>query len=286
MLTLLKQAMFPQPTNTIQGNQCTLADSRYSQTRKLEGADPAGYKREIAPMQISQNFGPDVAGSGRPNPDISLISNDFVIFYADQSTLLRLSNNNFKGLLPLPNRQHKEVFLQDLSSSELEIFLQAIYNIPTTPASTACEGNMTKLHILVRGVRWLPIFGIPAKSVIFPNTHAFNCIVSFAPLCPVEVYAFAGYHDMDDLAVAVSPHTLPFEPWNIDEELAVRMGAKYLSRLVRLHLRRRSILMNMLAIEPELHSPTKACGLGAQRELKEKWYMAIALLTPEIKAGT
>uniref|UniRef100_A0A0W0G7P4 Uncharacterized protein n=1 Tax=Moniliophthora roreri TaxID=221103 RepID=A0A0W0G7P4_MONRR len=63
------------------------------------------------------------------------------------------------------------------------------------------------------------------------------------------------------------------------------MGAKYLSRLVRLHLRRRSILMNMLAIEPELHSPTKACGLGAQRELKEKWYMAIALLTPEIKAG-
>ncbi|ESK95262.1 hypothetical protein Moror_4020 [Moniliophthora roreri MCA 2997] len=277
--------MFPQPTNPTQGNQYTLADSRYSQTGELEGADPVGYKCEIALMQTSQNFGPHVAGSGRPNPDISLISNDFVVFYADQSTLLRLSNNNFNNLLPLSNWQHKEVLLQDIPSPELDLLLQAIYTIPASSASTACGGNVAELQRFVRGVGWLPTYGIPAKSVILPCTHLFDCILSFAPLYPLEVYALAGHHDMNDLAVAASPHTLPLELWNIDEELAVRMSAKYFLHLVRLHMGRKSTLRNLLAKEPDPHSPIETCGFETQEKLRKNWYTAIALLTWDITAG-
>ncbi|EEB99977.1 hypothetical protein MPER_00197, partial [Moniliophthora perniciosa FA553] len=85
---------------------------------------------------ISQSFGPDTAGSGRPNPDISLVSNDFVGFYADKGTLLRLSNNDFKGLLSPPGLHDKEeqiIFLQNLPSSELDLLLQAIYTVPASP---------------------------------------------------------------------------------------------------------------------------------------------------------
>ncbi|KAK1224292.1 hypothetical protein PQX77_012800 [Marasmius sp. AFHP31] len=70
-----------------------------------------------------------------------LLSNDTVVFYVDESTLLSTSDNAFDHLLPLKTgeKSQRSLSLPNVSSSELEIILLAIYNRsnqPPTPTPT------------------------------------------------------------------------------------------------------------------------------------------------------
>ncbi|ESK92736.1 hypothetical protein Moror_15909 [Moniliophthora roreri MCA 2997] len=291
---MLNQAVFLQLANLEpQGYQSAPIEpqrSRYvrtsSNTAELQNPYPSlGSFLEINPIPPSQNFVPDVP-SRRPIPNIILLSSDFCSFYADESSLLLYSNNNFRGLLPLlsQEREQQHIFLQDVPSSELEFILRAIYNIPTRTHTV--EGNISDFQILSKCINWLPIFGIQPKSIIVPYTHLFDKILSFAPLDPLEVYALVAHYDMHDLAIAVSPHTLPVESSNITEDLAQRMGASYLLRLLRLHIGREEILKNLLGTEPDLHDETAECGFEDQKSLGRMWNMGVASLTWFVRADT
>ncbi|KAK7052867.1 hypothetical protein VNI00_004186 [Paramarasmius palmivorus] len=250
----------------------------------LDGVNPF----PAIPIPVSPTFGPTTGESQRPTADAILFSSDSVMFYVDEYTLLQFSNNNFRGLLPFlgQDAESRMLFLHDIHSSELEIALQALYKIPATIASTAGGGNLEELQLLARGISWLPTFGIFANVVVLPHTHIFDQILSYAPLHPLETYAIAGFHDLEQLAVDVSPHTLPLELSNVTEELGDQMGWKYMLRLFRLHMNRRTILMNLLAPPPEIHHPTRDCDYDDQKELKAKWNMAVGSLTWEIRADT
>ncbi|EEB86846.1 hypothetical protein MPER_16050 [Moniliophthora perniciosa FA553] len=101
----------------------------------------------------------------------------------------------------------------------------------------------------------------------------------------MEVYSLAGHHDMRDLAVAASPHTLSFNLLNLSEELAEHMGATYLLRLLHLHMRRRTILLRLLARAPDSHGETEQCRSEDQM-LKEEWDMSVGCLVGKLNAGT
>ncbi|KAK7039033.1 hypothetical protein VNI00_010425 [Paramarasmius palmivorus] len=241
--------------------------------------------QDLNPAPVSPDFGPDVEGSRRPPTNIILISKDSVLFHADEYSLLQFSNNCFKGLLPLPSRDRDKrmIFLRDLHSSELDVLLQAIYGI--TPKSSTDGNGIVELRLLSRGIGWLPVFGIPPKSVVLPYTYIFARILSFAPVHPLETYAIAGRYDIHDLAVAASSHTLPVELSNVGEELATCMGARYLSRLFSLHLNRKATLLSLLSKEPEYHDQTENCRFTDQREAKSRWNTAMASLVWDVRPG-
>ncbi|KAI3616247.1 hypothetical protein WG66_013936 [Moniliophthora roreri] len=274
--------MSAQPTDATEWNQNPAPDSQRSRTAESQGPDPARGLFEMIPAQVAQGFGLNIAG--RPSANLTLISQNSVLFYVDEYSLLRFSNNNFKGLLPLPDqaREKRIIFLPDLPSSELEILLQAIYRVPTSTPGTMGGGSMDDFHELVRGVGRLPTFGIAFKSVILPHTYIFDRILSFSAQYPLEVYALGGQYDIDELAVSASPHTLTVELTDIEEGLAGRIGALYLLRLIRLHEKRKKIIMDLLVEGPD---SATVCRSEHQEELKKKWNMAIASLLSGINAG-
>ncbi|ESK90847.1 hypothetical protein Moror_16485 [Moniliophthora roreri MCA 2997] len=282
--------MSSQQVNMSERDRNTSFSLRQSRNEVLHTAASSYQHQKAAPISISQSFGPDTAQNlDRPPVNVILITYDPVGYYVDEYTLLKYSNNHFKGLLPLAYKEKEKrlIFLRDISSSELDIVLQAIYNIAqstTTPGSGV--GSALDFQVLAKGIGWLSIFGIPPKAVIVPHTHLFDRILSFAPLHPLETYSFAGQHDIEDLARAASSHTLSVDLSNISEELALQMGALYLSRLFRLHVGREGILKGLLEKEPNFHNETEECRIENQTILREKWNMAIATLTWEIKANT
>ncbi|ESK91460.1 hypothetical protein Moror_2684 [Moniliophthora roreri MCA 2997] len=277
--------MLPQQHDLDSDTPSILRSLQIAETEDIADLVAARTQSSAVPIPISQNFGHNV--TGRPPSDVMFLSKDCLLFYADEHTLLQSSNNNFKGLLPLNGQEMEEriIFLKDLASSELEIILQAIYHAPSSKENPT-GGNLDDFRMLARGIGWLPTFGVPPKSVVLPFTPLFDRILLFAPLYPLEVYALAGQYGMEDLAVAVSTHTIPVELWNVTEELAERMGASYLLRLFRLHMERESILKAQLEMSPDLHAPTEECGFDDQRALKRKWNTGVAFLAAKIKADT
>ncbi|KAI3622435.1 hypothetical protein WG66_016052 [Moniliophthora roreri] len=232
-------------------------------------------------MSISPLFGPDSSQStSRPPSDVIIVSTDKVVFYADEYTLFNASNNRFNDLFPLQtkDKRHRILFLQEINSSEMQVFLQSIYNVAST--------DVPDFAILTQGIAWLPKYGIEVKTLVQPHTSIFDCFLSHAPVYPLEVYTCAAKYDLHDLAVQVSPYLLRVEPSNVTEEMAERMGSRYLWKYVSLHSRRVEVLKRLLVKGPDLHDITKDCGFRKQRELRAKWNLGVAQLVFVLKADT
>ncbi|KAK1221533.1 hypothetical protein PQX77_015652 [Marasmius sp. AFHP31] len=233
-------------------------------------------------LSISPTFGPPSLGSTRPSVDTILLSNDSILFYVDEATLLRVSSNSFKGLLPLTmeDKSQRILFMRDISSSELDIMLQAIYNLPSTTAPA-----VVNIQVLLSAVDRFLEYGISATGRITPTSHFYQYLLACAPLHPLEVYALAAQHDMKSLATTASAHTLVVELSQISEEMSKRMGSIYLLRLFQLHAARTETLKKLLAADFGYHNTTSDCDIRNQRQLKNGWNLAVASMLFTIKPG-
>ncbi|KAL0573119.1 hypothetical protein V5O48_008841 [Marasmius crinis-equi] len=232
---------------------------------------------------ISSTFGNNVdAGEGRPPADMILFSNDSIAFYTDEQTLLRTSTNSFNHLLPLTaETSERTLFLPEISSSELEIMLRGIHNVPSETAQASID-----IQTLTRAIDHLPVYGISPSTCITPTSHLYRYLLSCAPLYPVEIYALSSQYDIVSLAMMASSHTLVVDLSQVHEDLANRMGSTYMLRLFRLHLSRVETLKKLLSVEPGLHNPTVKCDFNGQRELREMWNLAVASLSHVLKPNT
>ncbi|KAL0569079.1 hypothetical protein V5O48_012896 [Marasmius crinis-equi] len=234
-------------------------------------------------LTISYTFGPtNIVGTLRPPPDLVLLSRDSVVFYADEATLLQVSNNSFKSLLPLmtDDTSNRILFMQEIPSSELDFMLQAIYDVPgnVVPA-------LTDIHTLLRAVDHLPVFGISPSTRISPTSYLYQYLESCAPLYPFEIYALAAQYNIETLAITISAHTLALELSQISEDLSKRMGPTYLLRLFHLHGGRTEALKRLLAAELEHHKTTDHCDYNGQKRLTKGWSLAVASMLFSIKPG-
>ncbi|KAK1221532.1 hypothetical protein PQX77_015651 [Marasmius sp. AFHP31] len=155
-------------------------------------------------ISISPTFGPTSLGSLRPSADTILLSSDSVVFYVDEATLLRVSSNSFKGLLPLmtEDKSQRILSMRDITSSELHNMPQAIYNVSgTTPA-------VVDIQFLLAAVDRFLEYGISAGTFITPTSHLYQNLLACVPLHPLEIYALAAQHDIKSLATTASMHTL------------------------------------------------------------------------------
>ena len=110
-------------------------------------------------------------------------------------------------------------------------------------------------------------------------------LLSSAPLYPIEIYCLAAKFNLEKLAVNSSSHLLSFPLSSITDEMALRMGAVYLKRLMCLHHGRNGALRDILLVPPLPHPQTKECSFADQKRLTRAWALVSAYLAWEARSG-
>ncbi|KAF8878048.1 hypothetical protein CPB85DRAFT_1378493 [Mucidula mucida] len=199
-------------------------------------------------------------------PDIVLKTSDAVLFYVHRSVLAHVSSNAFGTLLLMAG-----IITVEDDSNILNIILHALYDIPSAPYNPSFE-------TLMYAVDRLPLYGLAPHALITPDNHLFRLLYSHAPHRPIEVYILAAHHHLDELAVLVSGHLLSFKLENLTDEMAVRMGARYLKRLFMLHLDRMQRLKEILIVQPPAHG-----GVGCKADSQRAWALAAASVVNDVR---
>ncbi|KAK7031299.1 hypothetical protein VNI00_013554 [Paramarasmius palmivorus] len=238
-------------------------------------------------MSLSHTFTAADSDQRRPPADTAFITGDLTVFYVDEATLIEASNNGFGGVLPLEqkNATQRVVPLSELTSYELHVILQSVYNPILDDfiwKSPICHST---LQIVVQGIDLMPHYGINPRTCIKQYSHLSKYLLTCSPIYPLDIYALAAYHDMEDIAIAASSHMLMLDPSIIDATTVSRIGPSYFRRLNDLHQTRKSILTQLLMTEPALHNLTKRCTFQDQQALRDGWNRGIVKIMKDMKAG-
>ncbi|TCD60286.1 hypothetical protein EIP91_010420, partial [Steccherinum ochraceum] len=140
--------------------------------------------------------------------------------------------------------------------------------------------------ILLQAVKTLKTYGIDIDQVVEHNTPLYDHIVAETPARPVEVFLVAAENSLDALAVTTSAHLHSLLLPQITDEMAKRMGPRYLKRLLELHADRVKYLEQLLLDAPKSHPSTVDCGVAEQRELAMAWAVATSDLQWKIEPDT
>ncbi|KAL1724929.1 hypothetical protein EV714DRAFT_288187 [Schizophyllum commune] len=226
-------------------------------------------------ISMSTAFTSDACHGGVP-PDTILSSADNIYFYVSRSILTHASSNNFGGLLPAKGVSPDGFpFAQTLDPSDvLNVILHAVHDM--TPARYT-----PTLSTLVAALERLSAYGLSPARYATPPRALYNALLGQAPLAPLAVYTAAARSDLDDLAVAVSPHLLSLPLHQVTDEQAIAMGPVYLRRLFMLHKNRIEALKEILAPAPYPHPETPSCSFADQRKVARSWQLAAAYLVTE-----
>ena len=91
----------------------------------------------------------------------------------------------------------------------------------------------------------------------------------------------AAHHQLEDLAVQVSAHLLSFHLYNLTDEMVDRMGARYMKRLMFLHIQRVEAFKAILIVPPPAH---EGCRVHEGR-VQNKWALAVAGMLNDLSPG-
>lgn len=181
--------------------------------------------------------------------------------------------------MPLSDKNLRDLIINvPDSSSVLNIILHLLYGTPSAQHSPSFD-------VLRTAVDRMPFYGIIPKDHIVPMTPLYTLLLSHAPLVPIDLYALAGHYDLQSLAVATSPHLLSYPLANITDEMAERISAIYLKRLLSLHMNRSNSLKQILLGPPHPHPQTKECTFVEQKKLTRAWALVSAYLAWDERLG-
>ncbi|TCD60424.1 hypothetical protein EIP91_010076, partial [Steccherinum ochraceum] len=216
-------------------------------------------------------------------PDIVLISSDNVLFCVHKFFLRSASSNAFNGLLGVDatgagtgTTAGSNWVAVPASSILFNVVLHAIYKV-------SCKWFDPPLEILLQAVGTLKTYGISIDEVVKYNTPLYDHIVAKTPEDPVEVFLVAAENNLDALAVTTSAHLHSLLLPQITDEMAKRMGPRYLKRLLKLHADRLNYLKQLLLDAPKPHARTLECKPADQRVLAQAWALAISNLACQVR---
>ncbi|KAI0673456.1 hypothetical protein C8Q78DRAFT_626824 [Trametes maxima] len=236
---------------------------------------PLGHPNSIS---ISTAFNPTLSVDGAA-PDLMLVSLDRVHFYVHRSKILAASNNLLAGQLPLdikPDGTHGLPAVDTPHHSDvLNVVLHTMYGM-------ACLHYFPSLEVVDAALSALALYGTPLQQYARPNQPLYLLLLSFAPYHPIEVYAVAACHGLEDAAVAISSHLLAYDLANLPDGAAQKMGPLYLKRLLVLHQSRIAALRAILFKPPSAHPAAPGCTAETQQQLTRAWAFAVAQIVWDI----
>ena len=236
---------------------------------------------ENALVSVSTTFFPGAQNHALP-PDLVLLSSDSVFFYVHTHVLLAASDNSFNSLLPPSSKARPSpmghVVLVPETSTVLNVVIHAVYDM-------SCSHYSPSFDSLAAALIAMNTYGISLRTHIAPTTPLHTLLLSLAPLYPLELYTLAASYDLYDLAVPTSAYLLSFSLASLTDEIAERIGPRYLKRLFFLHFGRADALKRLLLPPPHPHPPTPACDYSEQKKLTRAWALASAYLAWDARPG-
>ena len=192
-----------------------------------------------------------------------------VCFYAHLEQILQVSRNRFNNLIPasldadLPDQPL--TLAVPHSPAVFSIVLYTIYGWPSAAAAPTLDEILTAVDAL-------HLYGVPLSTCVKPDTPLWSLLQQCAPLRPLDIYAMAGQYELELLAVSVSSQLLSVDLSVLPDEVAVKMGARYLYRLANLQTKRMTNLRQLLLQPPNIHVPSSTCSVALQkRNLTAAW---------------
>jgi len=137
---------------------------------------------------------------------------------------------------------------------------------------------------MVTAVERMPFYNLDPEQFIQPGLPLYMLLLSSAPLYPIDIYCLAAKFHLEKLAVNTSSHLLSFELSSITDEMALRMGAIYLKRLMCLHHGRNRALRDILLVPPPPHPTTEECSFEDQKRITRAWALVSAYLAWEARS--
>ena len=239
-------------------------------------ADTAGL---VDPNQPSTSiaFHPSFFLDGIP-PDVVFVSSDNVHFYAHQHYLLSVSVNRMGNLIP-PHAVSITPLIISISqpSAVVNIVLHTMYGLSCLHYHPTLEMVEAALDALAFS------YGVPVQLLAQPDLPLYTLIVSFAPYSPLDAYAVAGKHKLENAAVAISSHLLAYDLSRLPDAAVQKMGPLYLKRLVLLQRNRLDALRNIVVKAPEKHPIVPGCNEELQQQMLRAWAHAVAQLVWDVR---
>ncbi|KAM5543300.1 hypothetical protein V8D89_003174 [Ganoderma adspersum] len=199
--------------------------------------------------------------------DLAVSSSDQTVYYVHRQHISGVSSNAFAGLLP---NAHFSISVLE-PAEVLNIVIHTMYG-------KSCTHHNPSLANIEAGLDALVKYGVTLTRYASPSEPLYRLLLLHAPHHPIEAYALAGRHSLEDAAVAISAHLLAYDLSLITDELSIKMGALYLRRLVDLHGDRTKALKNIIMRPPVGHPPTLMCSQMSQARLTNAWAFAVAEL--------
>ncbi|KAG2024057.1 hypothetical protein CC2G_001653 [Coprinopsis cinerea AmutBmut pab1-1] len=220
-------------------------------------------------VSVSSSFYP---GAHEGSHDAILRTSDSVLFYLHSPVLQSVSTRAFEsfiGSAAAARVTQDEIIDIPETSTTLNVIVHALYN-------TSCAQHAPTLDVLESAIDRMPSYNITPNAHILPGSHLYGLLLTHAPLSPLRVYALAAHHQLHELAVHASSHTLAIPLSSITDDIARRIGAIYLKKLMTLHMARQEHFKNIILQPPELHLVSKACSFQDQKRLSRAWALAAA----------
>ncbi|KAF8999645.1 hypothetical protein BDQ17DRAFT_1360747 [Cyathus striatus] len=232
---------------------------------------PKSVAEEDTVVSVSSVFYP---GGNEAGFDTIFRSQDTVLFYVHSSIYLGACKNAFKSLISSLSTQPPspdEPIDVPETSDVLNVILHTLYN-------KSCANNSPTFDTLETAVNRMPHYDILPGRLIMPSTPLHDILLSHAPIQAMRLYCLAACHDLYVLASSTSSHLLSFPISSITDDLARKMGALYLKRLVLLHTERLEALKRIIRDPPHPHPPTMLCDFDEQKKLSRAWSLVAGYL--------
>lgn len=191
--------------------------------------------------------------------------------------ILQHSKSAFESFLSAPLSHpifRNEIISIPETSPVLDVILHILYGLSPVAHGPTLEN-------VVDAITHMPHYDLAPKTYIISTNPMHDLLLSFAPRHPFEIYTLAAQFDLNDIATSTSTYLLTHSLTHISDELATRMGAIYLKRLMTLHIDRFNALKSIILVPPHPHPATKACGFEEQRRLTRAWALVSAYLAWE-----
>ena len=200
------------------------------------------------------------------------MSSNHVYFYVHRHRILNVSSNAFLGQFlhegPSATGLLPSVYVPE-GGDVTNVLLHTMYGL-------SCLHFYPSLETVDRSMDAMRKYGMSIAAHTTPQHPLYHLILSHAPYRPIETYALAAHHELEDLAVAASSHLLSYDTSRLTNELATKMGPVYLKRLFLLHQSRLHALRDILLQAPASHPATPGCLDDDQRQLTRAWALATA----------
>lgn len=255
-----------------------------SATSSGMGNDMAAPRPTTDSMKTSQPNAAQTPSASDDVVDLILLSKDCVWFTVHSSVLLTASTNKFSNLIPPRDDSASTLSIVSVDEDSVVMYLMIDASYLSTATSLFIPPQnfdwiaMVDIASLKTAVGRLAVYGLPTDIAAHTSSVLYQRLREEIPRHPLDVFALAAHHGLEEFTVQASSHLLSLPLINVSDEQRQYMGSSYYDRLVALHEKRLLALVHILLRPPSTHMADLLCTEENQNQMVQSWIKSAALV--------